>query len=79
MFLLKPLGYSAVALAAINFQAMSIGQIAIFIVILAAVVALVLVALKQFGIEIPEWVKHVLWICVIALVIILAIRFVMSL
>jgi len=61
------------------FQAMNIGQIAIAIVVFAAVVALVYVALKQFGISIPAWVQQVVWICIIAVVVILAIKFVLSL
>lgn len=66
-------------LAAINFGGMSIGQIAIAVVIFFAVIALVYVALRQFGVEVPAWVQQVLWICIVAVVIILAIRFVMSL
>ncbi len=58
--------------------AWSIADIAIMIVIIAAVVALVYVALSQFGVSIPEWVKHVFWIIVVAFVVIFAIRLVMS-
>lgn len=57
----------------------SAGQLAIAIVVIAAVVALVWVALRQFGIAVPGWVQQVLWICVVAVVVIFAIRFVMSL
>ncbi len=49
-------------------------EIAITIVIIAAIVALVYVALQQFGVAIPGWVQHVFWICVVAFVIIFAIR-----
>lgn len=55
-----------------------IADIAIMIVVIAAIVALVYVALNQFGISIPEWVKHVFWILVVAFVVIIAIRFVAS-
>lgn len=51
----------------------------IAVVILAACVALVIVALKQFGIAIPAWVQQVGWIIIVAAVIIGAIRIVMSL
>lgn len=54
----------------------SITEIAIMIVVIAAVVALVYVALKQFGVSIPEWVKQVFWIVVVAFVVIFAIRLV---
>lgn len=66
-------------LAAVFVGGMSLGQIAIAIVVFAAVVALVYVALRQFGISIPEWVANVVWIVIVAVVVILAIRFVMSL
>ncbi len=55
------------------------GDILIFIVIIAACVALVYVALNQFGVSIPPWVMQVFWICVVAVVVIMAIRFVLSL
>jgi len=51
-------------------------EIAIAVVIVAAVVALVYVALQQFGIGVPEWVKKVFWIVVVAVVVILAIKLV---
>jgi len=57
----------------------SIAQLAIAIVIIAAVVALMFVALKQFGIAIPGWVIQIFWILVVAVVVILAIRFVAGL
>lgn len=51
-------------------------EIAIAIVIIAAIVALVYVALRQFGVSIPAWVQNVFWIVVVAFVIIFAIRIV---
>lgn len=54
-----------------------VGELAIFIVVVAAIVALVFVALRKFGITIPDWVVSVFWILVVAFVVILAIRFVM--
>lgn len=65
-------------LSAIQMGAWGFGEIAIAIVIFAAVVALVYVALRQFGISIPAWVANVVWIVIVAFVVILAIRFVMS-
>lgn len=56
----------------------SIAHIAIAIVCIAAIVALVYVALNQFGISIPQWVQHVFWIIVVAFVIIFAIKLVMQ-
>lgn len=57
----------------------SIGELAIAVVIIAAVVALVYVALRQFGIAIPGWVQQVFWILIVAVVVIAAIRLVMRL
>lgn len=54
------------------------GGLAILIVIIAAVVALVWVAIREFGLAVPGWVIHVFWILAVAFVVILAIRLVMS-
>ncbi len=51
-------------------------NIAILIVVIAAVVALVYVALRQFGVVVPQWFIQVLWILITAFVIILAIKLV---
>lgn len=56
----------------------SVGELAILIVVVAAVVALVYVALQQFGVAIPAWVQSVFWILVVAFVVIAAIRLVMG-
>ena len=56
----------------------SIAEIAIAIVVIAAIVALVYVALNQFGVSIPQWVQNVFWILVVAFVVILAIKIVIS-
>ena len=56
----------------------SVGDILILIVILAACIALVVVALRQFQVTIPEWVKQVFWIVLVAFVVILAIRIVLA-
>lgn len=57
----------------------SFTEIAIAVVIIAAIVALVYVALRQFNVTIPQWVIHVFWIVVVAVVVILAIKFVSQL
>lgn len=53
-------------------------NILIAIVVIAACVALVYVALRQFGIGIPPWVIQCFWIVVVAFVVILCIRIVTS-
>ena len=49
--------------------------IAIWIIIVAAVVAIVYVACRAMGVEIPGWVVHVFWIVIIAIVCVAAIKF----
>lgn len=56
-----------------------VGEIAIAVVIIAAIVALVYVALRKFGVAIPDWVQQCFWICVVAIVVISCIRLVLSL
>jgi hypothetical protein len=51
----------------------------ICIIIVAAVIAVMYVALNQFGITIPPWAVRIFWILVVAVVAILAIRFLLSL
>jgi hypothetical protein len=60
------------------FWGWSIQQAAIAIVVIAAVVALVYVALRQFGVAIPEWVQRCFWIVVVCLVVIFCIKLVFS-
>ncbi len=64
--------------ADISIQSLSFGQILIAIVVIAACCALVFVALRQFGISIPSWVAQIIWIVVIAFLVIVAIRLVLS-
>ena len=49
-------------------------QILILIVVVAACIALVYVALRQFGISLPGWFLQVLCIVAVAVVVILAIK-----
>lgn len=53
-------------------------DIAIAIVVIAGVVALVYVACRQLGVEIPAWVIQVFWIVVVVLVVVFAIRLIAS-
>lgn len=52
----------------------SVVEVAIAVVVLAAICGLVFVALKQFQIPVPTWVQHALWIVVVAAVIIFLIK-----
>lgn len=56
-----------------------IAGFAIWVVIIAAIVAIVFIACKAMGVAIPDWVIKVLWILVIAAVCIWAIKFLMTL
>lgn len=56
----------------------SIGEMLIWVVVIAACIALTYVALRKFNVQIPDWVIQVFWIVVVALVVIFAIRLVLS-
>lgn len=58
---------------------LSVTQILIAIVIIAACVALAYVAMRHFEVTPPAWAIKVFWIVVVAIVVIFAIRLVASL
>lgn len=58
--------------------AYSVGQMAIWIVVILAVCALVMVFVRQSGVAVPAWVTQVLSILVVAFVVIVAIKFLLS-
>ena len=64
-------------LAALVFPG-GIAGLAIAVIIVAAVVAIVFVACRQMGVEIPGWVVQVFWILVVAVVCIAAIRLLLT-
>lgn len=55
-----------------------VAGLAIWIIILAAVVAIVFIATKAMGVTIPGWVIQVFWVVVIAVVCIAAIKLLLS-
>jgi hypothetical protein len=57
----------------------SIGQIAIFIVVAVVLIGIVIIATRVAGVTIPSWVWQIAWLVGLAVVAIVAIRFVMSL
>lgn len=61
------------------FHGMSVAEIAIWIIIIAAICAIVFVVLRKFGMAVPDFVVSIFWIIVAAVVGILAIKFVVSL
>ncbi len=67
------------ALLAVAVAGWSVGELAIAIIIVAAVVAVVYVALSQFGVSIPPFIVRIFWILVCAVVCIVAVRFLLSL
>ena len=54
------------------------GNTAIRVVVIAAIIALVMLALRLFNIPIPSWVWTVGFVLLIAFVIIVAIKFLMK-
>ena len=57
----------------------SLGQLLIAIIVVAACLGIVIVAVRAFGLQIPDWVWSILGIIAVAVVAILALRFVLSL
>ena len=57
---------------------LSLGQIAVYAIVIAAVVAIVWIAMRAMGVQPPGWAVQVFWVVVIAIVCILAIRLVLS-
>lgn len=56
----------------------SFGQIIIAVIVIAAIIGIVLIVLKQSGIEIPSWVAQIGWIVLLAIVAIVAIKFLLG-
>ena len=60
-------------------QNWSFGELAIAVVVFIAIVALVMVFVRQSGVAIPAWLINVFWIVVAAVVVIGAIKVVLTL
>lgn len=56
-----------------------IAGMAIWVIIVAAVVAIALIACRAMGVPIPGWVVQVFWVVIIAIVCVFAIKLLMSL
>jgi hypothetical protein len=56
----------------------SIVHFVIVAIIVAAVVGIGLVVFRQSGIPVPSWAAQIVWICVVAVVAIFAIKFLLS-
>ncbi len=54
------------------------GEIMIAIIIIAAVIGITVLALRNFGVEIPRIAVQIFWIVVVAFLAILAIRFLLG-
>lgn len=61
------------------FWGYSLGQLAIGIIVIAAVVAVVYVALREFGIVIPSFVVRIFWIFAAAVIAVVAVKLLLSL
>lgn len=64
---------------ALALSGLSVGQMAIAIVVIAGIVAIVLIVLKNSGVAVPAWAISIFWVLVLCCVAVLAIRFLMSL
>ena len=56
-----------------------IAGMAIWVIIVAAVIAIVYIACRQMGVAIPAWAVQVFWVLVVAVVCIFAIKFLLTL
>lgn len=56
----------------------SFGEVLIAIVVVLACIAVVWVGTQAMGITIPQWLVRILAICIIAVVVIFAIKFLLS-
>lgn len=50
----------------------------IVIIVVAACIGVMMVALKQFGVQIPPWAVTIFWIVVVAFVAIVAVKLLMG-
>ena len=56
----------------------SIPQFMIILIVACAVIGIAMIAIRQTGIQIPPWVIQILWIVLVAIVAVVAIRFLVS-
>lgn len=56
-----------------------IAGLVMWAVIIAALIAIAVIAIRAMGLQIPQWAVNIFWVVVIALVAILAIRVILSL
>jgi hypothetical protein len=66
-------------LADIGFHGIGIGQLVIYAIIVAGIVAVLYVVLQKLGVAIPGWVIQLFWIVVVVVVGVFVVRFLMSL
>lgn len=55
-----------------------IAGMAIWVIIVAAIVAIVFIACRAMGVAIPPWVVQVFWVVIIAIVCVFAIKLLLS-
>ena len=68
----------SLALAAINFGAFGIIQWLIVAIIVAGCIGIAIVASKQAGIVIPQFVRTIFWIVLCCVIAVIAIKFLAS-
>jgi hypothetical protein len=57
----------------------TIGQWVITAIIVAAILAILMILVRAWGIQIPPWVIQIGWICLVAVIAVVAIRFLLRL
>jgi hypothetical protein len=56
----------------------TITNVILAIIIIAAMIGVMFVALQVFGVTIPSWAVTIFWICVVAFVACIAVKFIAS-
>ena len=62
-----------------GFGGVGLAQVLIYIIVIAAAIGILFLALKYFGVQIPPIAVQIFWICLVAFLAIVAIRFLLSL
>jgi hypothetical protein len=57
----------------------TVGDVAIAVIVILAIIAVVLIVCRAFGVTIPQWVWAILGVCLAAFLGVLAVKFLMSL
>ena len=61
-----------------NVSTWGFGDFLIAIIVVAGCIAITYIALRVFGVEIPQWVAQIFWVVIAVCVAVFAIRFILG-